>query len=148
MSGVVVVVGLLKQNIARTNPFKGDWVLDEPRPAPTPDSCLSSAACDGCSLTAQTRIRCTCRCKFLQAKHCQILTFKGDWVSDDKAKYECLDGPTPAPTPDSCLTGSACDGCSLTVEVNGLTYCCNNYCDIGWINVDPATDPLCQCGHD
>jgi len=72
----------------------------------------------------------------------------GDWVSDDKAKYECLDGPTPAPTPDSCLTGAACDGCSLTVEVNGLTYCCNNYCDIGWINVDPATDPLCQCGHD
>ena len=56
MSGVVPVVGLLKQNIARTNPFKGDWVLDEPRPAPrpapTPDSCLSSAACDGCSLTA------------------------------------------------------------------------------------------------
>ena len=50
MSGVVV--GLLKQNIARTNPFKGDWVLDEPRPAPTPDSCLSGAACDGCSLTA------------------------------------------------------------------------------------------------
>ena len=59
-----------------------------------------------------------------------------------------MDGPTPAPTPDSCLTGAACDGCSLTVEVNGLTYCCNNYCDIGWINVDPATDPLCQCGHD
>jgi len=73
---------------------------------------------------------------------------QGVWVTDDDAKFECLDGPTHAPTPDSCLSGAACDDCSLTVEHNGLTYCCNNYCDIGWINVDPATDPLCQCGHD
>ena len=29
--------------------------------------------------------------------------FEGEWVSDDDAKFECIDGPTPAPTPDSCL---------------------------------------------
>ena len=39
---------------------------------------------------------------------------KGDWVADDKAKFECLDGPTPAPTSDSCLSGADCNGYSLT----------------------------------
>jgi hypothetical protein len=29
---------------------------------------------------------------------------KRDWVADDKAKFECLDGPTPATTPDSWLS--------------------------------------------
>ena len=72
----------------------------------------------------------------------------GEWITDELAKFECQNGPTPPPTPDSCLSGSDCDDCSLTVEYNGLTYCCNNYCNVGWINVDPSTDPLCQCGHD
>lgn len=71
----------------------------------------------------------------------------GDWAPDTTAKFQCRDVTNP-PTPDSCLTGSDCDGCGLTVEWNGQTYCCNNYCDLGWINVDPNTDPLCQCGHD
>ena len=39
---------------------------------------------------------------------------KGDWVAENKAKFECLDGPTPAPTHDSWLSGAACNGCSLT----------------------------------
>ena len=96
------------------NFFKGDRIsedkakyecLDGPTHAPTPDSFLSGAACDDNSLMVRIRCRCRCRWKFLQAKQqCWIYILKGDWVADDKAKYECLDGPTPAPTPDSCLS--------------------------------------------
>jgi hypothetical protein len=66
------------------------------------------------------------------------------WFGDPSANSKCQDGPEP----DQCLKGSDCDGCSLTVGYNGVTYCCNNGCYYGWINVDPNTDPLCQCGHD
>ena len=74
-------------------------------------------------------------------------------VEDDKAFMSCQDapGPTPGPGPDpeeeQCMTGSACDGCNMYVEYNGIKYCCKNDCNYGWINVDPSTDPLCQCGH-
>ena len=46
------------------------------------------------------------------------------------------------------VTRDACEGCDVYVECQGTTFCCNKYCDIGWISVDPNTDPLCQCGHD
>ena len=59
----------------------------------------------------------------------------------------CSDDP-PDPEPDTCVTGDTCEGCDVYVEWQGTTFCCNNYCDIGWISVDPSTDPLCQCGHD
>ena len=71
----------------------------------------------------------------------------GEWTNDETARFSCKD-VTDAPVPDACVSGSACNDCSMTVEYNGLTYCCNNYCDFGWINVDPSTSPLCQCGHD
>ena len=70
----------------------------------------------------------------------------GVWTEDPEAKMTCVDNP-PDPKPDQCRKGQGCEGCGLTVEWGGETYCCNNYCDWGWIDVDPNTDPLCQCGH-
>ena len=71
-----------------------------------------------------------------------------EWVNDPTAKFICKGDVTEPPKPDQCYTGPACSDCGLTVEWNGETYCCINGCDYGWINVDPNTDPLCQCGHD
>lgn len=83
------------------------------------------------------------------------------WTFDPEAKARCIEAkpttkppppttqkPTLPPTPDFCVSGSQCDGCTLTVGYQGTTYCCNNNCNYGWINVDPATNPLCQCGHE
>ncbi len=88
------------------------------------------------------------------------------WIDDPEADMHCIDNPPDVsltrgqarewgvllyqpfqPEPDQCRKGLDCDGCGLTVDWQGETHCCNNYCDWGWINVDPATDPLCQCGH-
>ena len=72
----------------------------------------------------------------------------GEFVSDEKAYMRCSDDPPgPDPEPDTCISGSECDGCEMSVEWEGIKFCCNNHCDSGWINVDPNTDPLCQCGH-
>ena len=85
-----------------------------------------------------------------------------EWTTDPEAKFVCSSPPPIQPTtlpptkppqttyppfPDTCLSGSNCDGCSLTAGLNGITFCCSNDCNSGWINVDPSTDPLCQCGH-
>ena len=80
-----------------------------------------------------------------------------EWTFDAKAKATCIEvKPTtlpPKPTtlpplPDFCVSGYQCTDCSLTVGYQGVTYCCNNNCNSGWINVDPTTNPLCQCGHE
>lgn len=71
----------------------------------------------------------------------------GEWVLDEEATFACQNDPNPEPG-EQCNTGSACANCGLTVDWNGLTYCCKTNCNYGWINVDPNTDPLCQCGID
>ena len=94
-----------------------------------------------------------------------------EWTFDAKAKATCIEvkpttlppkpttlppkpttlPPKPTtlpPTPDFCVSGYQCTDCSLTVGYQGVTYCCNNNCNSGWINVDPSTNPLCQCGHE
>ena len=65
---------------------------------------------------------------------------------DETAKMTCEDSPDPEP--EHCVSGSECEGCDVSVQYEGVTYCCNSNCDMGWINVDPGTDPLCQCGHE
>ena len=83
------------------------------------------------------------------------------WIDDPQAKFTCAEVkpttlPPPStlppttlpPIPDFCVSGSMCNDCSLTAGYQGVTYCCNNDCNYGWINVDPTTNPLCQCGHE
>ena len=86
-----------------------------------------------------------------------------EWTFDPEAKATCSEvkptttikpttlPPPPTtlpPTPDFCVAGYDCNDCSLTVGYQGVTYCCNNDCNSGCINVDPTTNPLCQCGHE
>ena len=68
------------------------------------------------------------------------------WIDDPQAKFTCAE--VIPPIPDFCVSGSMCNDCSLTAGYQGVTYCCNNDCNYGWINVDPTTNPLCQCGHE
>ena len=65
------------------------------------------------------------------------------WIDDPQAKFTCAEVK-----PDFCVSGSICNDCSLTAGYQGVTYCCTNDCNYGWINVDPTTNPLCQCGHE
>lgn len=48
---------------------------------------------------------------------------------------------------ESCVSGLACTDCSVTAGINGVTYCCDNNCDSGWVDVDSTRDPICLCGH-
>ena len=79
----------------------------------------------------------------------------GDWALDPTSRMVCVDDvidPTTTettprqPTEDECMSGEACENCHQTASVNGVTYCCKQHCDIGWISVDTTQTPMCKCG--
>lgn len=69
----------------------------------------------------------------------------GDWVPDPTAQTVCVD-EVPPPPEEQCNTGSLCDGCVVTLPFGDTVYCCKEQCQYGWINYDPNTNPMCQCG--
>jgi hypothetical protein len=78
----------------------------------------------------------------------QFYAKSGDWNRMQNAKMECKE-TIPEIEPDTCSRGlKTCKDCGVSVVVDSVTYCCNNYCDSGWIKVDPETEPYCKCGHD
>lgn len=65
------------------------------------------------------------------------------WIQDETMTTYCVDS-APPPSNDACMTGAACNGCFVSLDLLGTTYCCSNNCDFGWIYVNNGN---CYCGH-